>query len=95
MNLFIDKHIEIIKQLLSSDVDFIIIGGYSVIFHGYKRTTGDLDIWLKPDNLNRDKFIHILRNNNFEDGQIDALSELDFSNHLLISMGEEPEKLIL
>ena len=44
MNLFIDKHIEIIKQLLSSDVDFIIIGGYSVIFHGYKRTTGDLDI---------------------------------------------------
>ncbi|MBK7603818.1 MAG: nucleotidyltransferase [Saprospiraceae bacterium] len=93
MNLFIDKHIEIIKQLLSSDVDFIIIGGYSVIFHGYKRTTGDLDIWLKPDNLNRDKFIHILRNNNFEDGQIDALSELDFSNHLLISMGEEPEKI--
>ena len=50
MNLFIELHLDLIKDLLEAKVDFIIIGGYSVIFHGYKRTTGDIDIWLKPSN---------------------------------------------
>ena len=53
MNLFIDIHQQWIKSLLAAKVEFIIIGGYSVIFHGYKRTTGDIDIWLKPDNANK------------------------------------------
>ena len=25
-----------------------MVGGYSVILHGYNRTTGDLDIWVNP-----------------------------------------------
>ena len=30
----------------------MIVGGYAVIYHGYVRTTGDLDIWvaLNPEN---------------------------------------------
>ena len=48
MNLFSDNHQELIINLLKQEVDFIIIGSYSVIFHGYARTTGDVDIWLKP-----------------------------------------------
>ena len=44
MNLFIESHQEFISNLLLHDVDFIVIGGYSVIFHGYARTTGDVDI---------------------------------------------------
>jgi len=24
------------------------VGGYSVILHGYSRTTGDMDIWVQP-----------------------------------------------
>lgn len=27
---------------------YIVIGGYAVIYHGYNRTTGDLDIWVEP-----------------------------------------------
>ena len=56
MNLFIDIHQQWIKNLIAANVDFIIIGGYSVIFHGYKRTTGDVDIWLKPENANKEKW---------------------------------------
>ena len=37
MNLFIESHQELIKIMLENDVDFIIIGGYSVIYHGYQR----------------------------------------------------------
>ena len=39
MNLFIDIHQQWIKNLIWANLDFIIVGGYSVIFHGYKRTT--------------------------------------------------------
>jgi hypothetical protein len=36
-------------------VDYLIIGGYAVIFHGYVRTTADIDIWVavNPDNASR------------------------------------------
>ncbi len=30
----------------------MLVGGYAVIFHGYNRTTGDLDIWVKADSEN-------------------------------------------
>ncbi len=38
------------KRLLSAlglnRVDYLVVGGYAVIYHGYVRTTGDLDIWV-------------------------------------------------
>lgn len=37
---------EILHAFNDSKVDYIIVGGYAVIFHGYGRTTGDLDIWI-------------------------------------------------
>ena len=38
-------------------MDFLLIGGYAVNYHGYGRPTGDLDIWLRPDNDNKLKAI--------------------------------------
>jgi len=55
MNLFIESHQLWLKKLLAAQVNFIIVGGYSVIFHGYKRTTGDIDVWLQPTNQNKEK----------------------------------------
>ena len=36
-------------------VDYLVIGGYAVIFHVYVRTTADIDIWIdvNPDNAKR------------------------------------------
>lgn len=36
-------------------VDYLVIGGYAVIFHGYVRTTADIDIWVavNPENATR------------------------------------------
>ncbi len=33
-------------------VEYLLIGGYAVAYHGYTRTTGDLDLWVAvdPDN---------------------------------------------
>ncbi len=54
MNIVLDEHKAVLIHLLQSKIDFILIGGYAVIYHGYGRTTGDMDIWLKPANENRD-----------------------------------------
>lgn len=39
---------DFIKALNECEVAYILVGGYSVILHGYNRTTGDMDIWVKP-----------------------------------------------
>lgn len=92
MNLFSDNHQELISNLLKHEVDFIIIGGYSVIFHGYARTTGDVDIWLKPTNENKEKFLLVLKTMDFFEADIQEIANLDFTNTLVFAMGEEPEK---
>lgn len=35
----------------------MLVGGYSVILHGYNRTTGYLDLWVRPSSENYDKLI--------------------------------------
>ncbi|MBU3744610.1 MAG: hypothetical protein FGM61_08710, partial [Sediminibacterium sp.] len=33
--------------LNTNKVRYILVGGYSVILHGYSRTTGDMDLWVE------------------------------------------------
>jgi hypothetical protein len=48
---------EIIHAFAKHDVEFMIVGGYAVIFHGYARTTADLDLFVNPTNSNKEKLI--------------------------------------
>ena len=43
---------EMLQLLLEEQVDFIIVGAYALGAHGYPRATGDIDIWVKPNNTN-------------------------------------------
>ncbi len=47
-NIFNQDFQDFIKALNEYQVAYILVGGYSVILHGYSRTTGDMDIWVKP-----------------------------------------------
>ena len=43
-------------QLLNANrVEYLLIGGYAVGFHGYPRPTADVDVWIQtsPDNARR------------------------------------------
>ena len=53
MNIFLEEHQEILKALNKNGVDFLLVGGFAVNYHGYNRTTGDMDLWIKPDNENK------------------------------------------
>lgn len=39
----------VLKALHEHDVEYILIGGVAVIFHGVSRVTKDLDIFVKRD----------------------------------------------
>jgi len=93
MNLFTELHQQLIKELLDGGVEFIIIGGYSVIFHGYERTTGDIDIWLKPYNGNKTKLIVALEQLGLKQEYLREISRIDFSKHFAFNIGKEPEKI--
>lgn len=37
---------EFLKLLRAHKVEYLLIGGYAVGYHGYPRATHDLDIWI-------------------------------------------------
>ncbi len=40
---------EIISLLLDNKVDFLLIGAYALAVHGFPRSTGDIDLFIKPN----------------------------------------------
>jgi predicted nucleotidyltransferase len=45
-NIFNSDFRDFIFSLNKHEVEYILVGGYSVILHGYSRTTGDMDLWV-------------------------------------------------
>ncbi len=93
MDVLLDEHKKILLLLLKHNVDFILIGGYAVIFYGYERTTSDMDIWLKPDNSNKQKLINALRERGILEEDINALSMFDFTTAKAFHIGKAPKKI--
>jgi hypothetical protein len=54
-NLFNEDFIDFLAALNRNEVRYILVGGYSVILHGYSRTTGDMDIWVEKSEENYKK----------------------------------------
>lgn len=61
-NIFNNDFRDFLAALNLEKVKYILVGGYSVILHGYSRTTGDMDLWVErsEENYNRIKqaFFH-------------------------------------
>ena len=51
-NLLNPDFVEFLQCLYSESVEAVLVGGYAVVLHGYFRTTGDLDIWVRPTSEN-------------------------------------------
>ena len=54
-DLFNQDFQEFIEALNKAEVEYILVGGYAVILHGYSRSTGDMDIWVKKTSANYTK----------------------------------------
>ena len=94
MNIFHDEHVLILKVLLEHDVDFLLVGGVAVNFYGFPRPTGDLDVWLKPDQDNRAKLVKAMVELNILGDDIDRLRKCDFSQAVVFHLGTTPPFVI-
>ncbi len=54
-NIFHDDFRDFLNALNKAEVRYILVGGYSVVLHGYSRTTGDMDLWVERNAENYHK----------------------------------------
>jgi hypothetical protein len=74
-NIFNDDFRDFITALNEESVEYILVGGYAVILHGYNRTTGDLDIWVNPT---RENFYKLMKACNAFGLPAETIEEKDF-----------------
>ena len=46
---------EILSAFIVEKVEFLIVGGYAMAFHGYVRATGDIDLWIRLSDENAER----------------------------------------
>ncbi|MBN2411006.1 hypothetical protein JXQ31_04885 [candidate division KSB1 bacterium] len=52
---------EFLRLLNENNVEYLLIGGYAVGYHGYPRATVDLDLWVATDEKNAQRVVDVLR----------------------------------
>lgn len=82
---------EFLRVLNEKRVEYLVIGGYAVAFHGFPRPTGDLDVWIsvQPDNI--DKVVETLREFGF--GTCGASPDLFAKPGAIVRMGVPPVRI--
>jgi hypothetical protein len=82
---------EFLKLLNSKQVDYLLIGGYAVGYHGYPRPTGDLDIWVAVHPRNAEKIVAALKEFGF--GVPELSVDLFLKKKKIIRMGVSPLRI--
>lgn len=85
------------KELLglfnAHNVEYLIVGGYALAFHGAPRYTGDIDIFVKPDTENARRILAALAEFGF--GSIGLTTE-DFAHpDSVVQLGAPPVRVDL
>ena len=84
---------EFLALLNEHEVEFIIVGGYALAFHGAPRFTGDIDIYVKPDQVNAERILNALADFGFS--SLDITID-DFQNQdSVIQLGLPPIRIDL
>jgi len=82
---------EFLRLLNEHRVEYLLIGGYAVAYHGYPRATADIDIWIAIHPANAEKIVATLHDFGFELPQVTR--ELFLNEGQLIRMGMPPVRV--
>lgn len=61
---------EFLKLLRDHRVEYLLVGGYAVAFHGYTRTTNDIDVWVPMKPENADRVVEALKEFGFDKAEL-------------------------
>ncbi|QKG53027.1 hypothetical protein [Hymenobacter sp. BRD67] len=70
------EYLNLLRLFHAEHVDYVVVGGYAVIAHGFPRTTGDIDILLRPTPENAQRVVQALVRYGFKSGEFE---EADFT----------------
>jgi len=84
---------ELLESLNAHDVEYLVVGGYALAFHGAPRYTGDLDVLVKPDEENAGRILRALEAFGF--GALGLTAEDFKTPDLVVQLGVPPVRVDL
>ena len=84
---------EFLKLLNAHKVEYLLIGGYAVGYHGYPRATADMDIWIAINPVNADRIVTTLKEFGFSPPELSP--ELFMKEWQVIRLGMPPVRIEL
>jgi hypothetical protein len=82
---------EFLQLLNAHQVEYLLIGGYAVGYHGYPRATGDMDIWVAIHPQNAERVVAVIKEFGFDLPEVSP--ELFLQEGKIIQMGVSPVKI--
>lgn len=82
---------EFLKLLNDHQVEYLLIGGYAVGYHGYPRATADMDVWVSIHPENAEKIVAVLKEFGFDVPELSPA--LFLKPDLIIRMGVPPVRI--
>ena len=82
---------EFLKLLNANGVEYLLIGGYAVGYHGYPRATNDIDIWIAMNQENAGKITRSLKEFGFD--MPDLTPELFLQKDRMVRLGLPPMRI--
>jgi hypothetical protein len=82
--------LDFLKILNHQEAEYLIVGGYSVILHGYNRTTGDLDIWVNRTENNYEKISRAFQEFGMPVFDMTSVNFMDINEFDVFTFGRPP-----
>ena len=82
---------ECLRLLNTHGVEYLLIGGYAVGYHGYPRATNDMDIWIAIHPDNAERMVVVLRAFGFGTSALSV--EFFLQDHSIVRMGMPPMRI--
>jgi predicted nucleotidyltransferase len=82
---------DFLRLLNSHRVEYLLVGGYAVGYHGYPRATADMDLWIAMTGANAQKVTAVLREFGFESPELRP--GLFLEKEKVIRMGLPPVRI--
>src|SRR4030042_2877192 len=82
---------DFLRLLNSHIVEYLVVGGYAVGYHGYPRATGDLDIWIAVSDANAERTMRTLQA--FGMPELETTKRLFTEKDKVVRMGVPPVRI--
>ena len=78
-------YLNFVHLMNEENVEYVVLGGHAVIAHGYLRTTGDVDIFVRPSVANAERLLTVMGRFGYTNGEFELDDFLRVPSYLSFS----------